>query len=184
MAVIRWQPWQEMETLRRQMDRLFDDLTPVNRDGLTTNGDRSAWAPAIELKDNATEIILRAELPGIDAKNLDIQVTRAAVSIAGEYKSETRTDEGRVMRSEFRYGNFRRVVPLPAEIKNNQVKAEFQDGILTLTLPKVDADRPKVVKLNLTGETPTAAVEAAPETNDHTPTETEQPETGDVWATN
>ena len=182
MAVIRWQPWQEMETLRRQMDRLFDDLAPVDRGGLTNNGDRPTWAPAIELKNTETEITLRAELPGIEGKDLDIQVTRDAVSISGEYRSETKTDAGRVLRSEFRYGSFRRVVPLPAEIQNDQVKAEFQAGILTLTLPKVDADRPKVVKLNLMGETLAPVV--SPEATNTNTTPTEQPEPAVLWATN
>jgi HSP20 family protein len=182
MTVIRWQPWQEMETLRRQMEQLFDDLAPVDRGGLASNGDLPVWAPAIELKNTETEITLRAELPGIVAKDLDIQVTRDAVSISGEYRSETKTEAGRVIRSEFRYGNFRRVVPLPTEIQNDRVKAEFRDGILTLTLPKVNADRPKVVKLNLMGETPPPIV--APEATDNTTPSTEQPEPADLWATN
>jgi len=167
MALIRWQPWQEMETLRRQFDQLFYDLAPVQPNGEAST--RNTWAPAIELKSNDTELILRAELPGIAAENLDIQVTREAVAIAGEYRSETKSEENHIVRSEFRYGSFRRVVPLPVEVQNDQVKAEFGDGVLTLTLPKIQATRPNVVKVNLTGATASS------------PTLTEQPETGDVW---
>lgn len=171
MALIRWQPWQEMETLRRQFDQLFYDLAPVQREGEATV--RPTWAPAIELKGNDTELILKAELPGITADNLDIQVTREAVAIAGEYKSETKSEENHIVRSEFRYGSFRRVVPLPVEVQNDQVKAEFVDGVLTLTLPKVQATRPNVVKVNLTGT-------AAPATK-LPDTLSDKPETGDVW---
>lgn len=159
MALIRWQPWQEMETLRRQLDQLFDDIAPVNREAVLAQ--RKAWGPAIELQNDDADIILRAELPGVDAKDLDVQVTREAVLISGEHRSETKTEEQHFVRSEFRYGNFRRVVPLPAAVKNDQVQADFKDGILTLTLPKAEA--PQVVKLNLNGATPAPAIDPTPE---------------------
>lgn len=150
MAIVRWQPWQEFDVLRRQFDDLFDELVPVSRGTLKQNG--HSWAPAIELKSNDEAIVLRAELPGINAENLDVQVTREAVAISGEYRSETKTEdkEHQIHRSEFRYGSFQRVIPLPAAVQNDQVKAEFKDGILTLTIPRVEAEKPKVVKVNLT----------------------------------
>ncbi|MDX2228838.1 MAG: Hsp20/alpha crystallin family protein [Leptolyngbyaceae cyanobacterium bins.349] len=150
MTLIRWQPWQEIDVLRRQFDDLFEELAPISRMAGRTNG--HPWTPAIELKSSGDAVVLRAELPGIEAGNLDVQVTREAVSISGEYKSETKTEdqEHHIHRSEFRYGSFHRVVPLPTAVQNDQVKAEFKDGILTLTLPKVEAEKPKVVKVNLT----------------------------------
>ena len=176
MSLIRWQPWQEIETLSRQLDRLFDDSTPVNR---TTTPATHTWAPAIELKATDTDFVLRAALPGIAANDLDIQVTRAGVSIAGEYRSETKNEDGKFFRSEFRYGRFRRVVPLPVAIQNDQVKADFTDGILTLTLPKVVSDRPKVVKVNLSD----AIAEPKLEThNDPAPAAPAAAQADDVWA--
>jgi HSP20 family protein len=80
---------------------------------------------------------------------LDVQVTAEAVSINGERKSETKTEEKGVTRSEFRYGSFRRVIPLPARIKNDQVQAEYKNGVLSLNLPKAEAEKNKVVKVNL-----------------------------------
>jgi HSP20 family protein len=179
MALIRWQPWYEMETLRRQLDQLFDELTPITRDALSTNSNGNTWTPAIELKNTDSSLILRAELPGIDAKDLDIQVTRNAIVLSGEYKFETKSEERRVVRSEFRYGNFHRVIPLPVTVQNDRVKADFEHGILTLTLPKFEADRPKVVKVNLNGTTAEPVLEA---TNGQTPAPAEQAEAGDVWA--
>lgn len=182
MALIRWQPWQEMETLRRQLDQLFDDIAPATQDAFLMN--RKAWGPAIELKNNDADIILRAELPGVDAKNLDIQVTREAVLISGEHRSETKTEEQRFVRSEFRYGSFRRIVPLPAAIKNDQVQADFKDGILTLTLPK--AETPQVVKINLNGasvpeiESATEQPVAADQPKSEAP-KPEAAESEDVW---
>lgn len=161
MTLTRWNPWQEMETVRRQMDQLFSELTPAPE---------AAWTPAIELSTNETELILRAQLPGIDAKDLDVQVGQEAVAISGEHKFENKTEEKGYFRSEFRYGKFRRVIPLPAEVQNDQVKADFKDGILTLTLPRVQAVKPAVVKVSLTQAASQEAL--APE---------QQSETEDVW---
>ena len=149
MTLIRWQPWQDIETLRRQFDDLFDEIAPVPR-VLPKNSGRT-WSPAIELKATTEAVVLRAELPGINPEDLDIQVTQEAVSISGEYKTEMRTEdqEHHLYRSEFRYGSFHRVIPLPVAVQNDQAKAEFKDGILTLTLPKIEAEKPKVVKVNL-----------------------------------
>ncbi len=138
MTLIRWQPISERETLRRQMDRLFGEMRSIN-----TEVQASYWQPAIELQDTEESIILRSLLPGIDAKDLDIQVTREAVAIKGEHRPQQN-----YLRSEFRYGKFQRIVALPVAVQNDRVTAEFKDGILTLTLPKV-VDGRKVVKVNL-----------------------------------
>ncbi len=143
MALVRWQPFQEMENIRQQMDRMFDELAGFNREYTST------WAPAIELEDRDDNLILRAEVPGIEGKDLDIQVAREAVSIAGETRHESETKERGYFRSEFRYGKFHRTIPLPIPIKNDQVQAEFKNGVLTLTLPKAEEAKNKVVKINL-----------------------------------
>ncbi|NEU76773.1 Hsp20/alpha crystallin family protein [Hassallia byssoidea VB512170] len=143
MALIRWQPFQEMETLRHQMDKMFDELAGYNREVTKT------WSPAVELSDTNDQLILRAEVPGLEGKDLDIQVAREAVSIAGETRYENKAEERGYLRSEFRYGKFQRTIPLPAAIKNDQVKAEFKNGILTLTMPKAEEAKNKVVKINL-----------------------------------
>ncbi|MBM0742275.1 Hsp20/alpha crystallin family protein [Phormidium sp. CLA17] len=148
MTLIRWQPWQEVDSLRHQLDQLFDELSPANH-GTSLRKNGVNWTPAIELKSTETELVLRIELPGIEAKDMDVQVSREAVSISGKYKAENQTETQKVVFSEFHYGGFKRVISLPNAVQNEQVKAEFKDGILTLTLPKVEADRPKVVKVNL-----------------------------------
>ena len=144
MALIRWQPFQEMETLRHQMDKMFDEMAGLNREMAT-----KSWSPAVELEDTNEHIILRAEVPGIEGKDLDIQVAREAVSIAGETRYENKAEERGYLRSEFRYGKFQRTIPLPAAIKNDQVQAEFKNGILILTMPKAEEAKNKVVKINL-----------------------------------
>jgi HSP20 family protein len=88
----------------------------------------------------------------MEAKDLDIQVMADRVAISGERKSETKSEENGRTRSEFRYGKFQRVIPLPARIQNTNVTADYKDGILNLTLPKSEEEKNKVVKVNLLGE--------------------------------
>ena len=164
MALIRWQPFHEMTTLRRQMDQLFDELTQARQESSDFQGiNQASWLPAVEIQNIDSEIILRAELPGVEAQDLDIQVTREVVSISGERRYEKQTQEKGRSQSEFRYGKFQRVMQLPAQVHNDQVKAELKNGILTLSLPKVEAERRKVVKVSLAAAqpSPTATQEAS-----------------------
>lgn len=157
MRLVRWQPFPEMESLRRQMDRMFDEIAGLERKSETD------WTPAIEIQDREDSLVLRAEIPGVEAKDIDIQVAREAVSIAGEHRYEKKTEEKGFFRSELRYGSFQRTIPLPVAVENTQVQADFKDGILQLTLPKVQEAKHKVVKVSLGADKQEAL--AASETN-------------------
>ncbi len=120
MALVRYNPWQEMSSLQRQLNRLFDDaLAPDNWD----EWGNLSKIPAAELSETDDAVHLKLEVPGMEAKDLDIQVMAERVAIAGERKSETKSEEKGTTRSEFRYGKFQRVIPLPARIQNNNVTA-------------------------------------------------------------
>ncbi|WP_008316729.1 Hsp20/alpha crystallin family protein [Leptolyngbya sp. PCC 6406] len=145
MALVRWEPLREIDTLQRQMNRLFDEILPTSRDG-----DRAfSMMPRVEMDDTQEAIHLKLEIPGIDPNDLDIQVSAEAVSIAGERKTDTKTEEKGVTRTEFCYGKFQRVIPLSSRVQNDQVEADYKDGILRLTLPKAESEKAKVVKVNL-----------------------------------
>ncbi|MBH8551768.1 Hsp20/alpha crystallin family protein [Nostocaceae cyanobacterium CENA357] len=145
MTLVRWNPWQDINTLQRQINRLFDeDMLPS---ALVERG--LSRVPAAELQETEEAIHLKLELPGIEAKDLDVQVTDKAVYVSGERKSETKTEEKGVTKSEFQYGKFQRVIPLSTRIQNTNVTAEYKDGILNLTLPKAEEEKNKVVKVNL-----------------------------------
>jgi HSP20 family protein len=143
MMIVRWQPFDEIQTLRRQIDQVFDELKGVS--------DRysEAWSPAIELQDSPENLILRVQLPGVDRKDIDIQVTREVVAIAGERRHPSGTEDRGYLHSEFHYGKFHRVVRLPLAVQSDRASAEYEDGILTLILPKQGRARDRVVKLNL-----------------------------------
>jgi HSP20 family protein len=137
------QPFTEIETIRQQLDKAFDGLAAPR------DNSEATWMPAMELADTGDNFVLKAQLPGIDPKDVDVQVTPEAISIYGERRYENTEEKPGYVRSEFRYGKFHRVLPLPARIQNDSVQAEYKDGILTLTLAKVTEARNKVVKINL-----------------------------------
>lgn len=145
MMLVRRNPWSEMNAMQRQLERLFNEniipTVSVERDFIKV--------PAVEIDETQEAIYLKLEIPGMSAKDIDLQVTENAVLIKGERKSEAKTEENGVKRSEFHYGKFQRVIPLPARIQNTNVTAEYKDGILNLTLPKTEAEKNKVVKVNL-----------------------------------
>ena len=145
--LIRWEPWQplrEVERLQREMNRLFDTLSPEYE-----NGNGSSFVPPAELHETLEAVHLKLEIPGIEAKDLDVQVTAEAVAISGERRTETKTEENSMVHSEFRYGKFQRVIPMPVRIQNDKVSADYQNGILNLTLPKAAEEKNRVVKINI-----------------------------------
>lgn len=176
MMIMRWQPFEQswrpferMESLRRQIDQIFDGITETSTQGEAT------WYPPIELIDTPDNLLLHVQLPGIDRNAIDIQVARDAVLISGEHPYPQRSESRNWLRSEFAYGKFRRLINLPVAIENNQVHADFQNGVLSLTLPKVEQARRQVVKVNLgelsnapSAATLDAASEAVPNGNHQT----------------
>jgi len=141
--LVRWHPLQEIEDVRRQFDRLFRDVVTLEQDAK-----KGEWIPASELRDDGEYLTLRVSLPDIAAKDLDIQVTKDSLSIAGERPLQVKDDsKNGYYWSEISYGKFRRVFALPVAIANEEVKADYNNGILTLTLPK--ASEVKAFKVNV-----------------------------------
>lgn len=154
MTIVRYNPWIEMNSLQRQLDKMFNEVVTPEK---TREFGNFARVPAAELTITEEALILRVELPGIDVADVDIEATAKSISISGERKYSANAEAKGKTKSEFYYGNFQRVIPLPVPIKNTAVKAAYNNGILELTLPKLEAEQNKVVKVNLdkkTDETP------------------------------
>ena len=147
MALIRWEPFREVESLQKEMNRLFDRLVPTD----VGNGEKMglSFIPAAEMTETPEAVQLKLEIPGMEAKDLNVEVTADSLTINGERKSEIKTEEEGFTRTEFRYGKFLRVIPLPVRVDNNNVTAEYKDGILNLTLPKAEEEKNKVVKVSI-----------------------------------
>ncbi|NJK40339.1 MAG: Hsp20/alpha crystallin family protein [Acaryochloridaceae cyanobacterium SU_2_1] len=137
-------PIEETEAMRHQLDRIFDSI--LNKETTPT---ARPWAPTIELWDEGNHLIFKAFLPCVQADDLDIQATREAIAISGHrHQSEGAEGTQRVY-SDINYGPFQRAIKLPVAIQNTAVTASFEQGVLTLTLPKVETEQNKVVKISL-----------------------------------
>ena len=138
--LIRWEPAREMMSLRDAMDRLFDDAftRPLSlRDG---------WSvPAIDMYQTDDEIVVKAALPGIKTDEVQINITGEVLTLKGEMKHEEDKKEKAWHIHEQRYGSFERSIVLPTDVVADKAKAEFDNGILTITLPKADEVKPRTI---------------------------------------
>jgi HSP20 family protein len=137
----RWEPMREMMTLREAMDRLFDDAftRPINlRDGGWT-------APAVDMYQTDDEVVVRAALPGFKADEVQINVTGDVLTLRGETKHEEEKKERAWHIREHRWGSFERSIALPTEVTADKAVADFENGILTITLPKAEEVKPKTI---------------------------------------
>ncbi|MFH1185843.1 MAG: Hsp20/alpha crystallin family protein [Chloroflexota bacterium] len=141
--LIRWQPMREMVTLRDAMDQLFDEAFTRPR-GLTEGG-RLAVAPSVDMFETENDVVIKAALPGMKAEDVDINVTGEMLTIKGETQEKSEVNEKAYHIREQRWGSFERSVRLPTMVLSDKAKAEFEDGILTITLPKAEEVKPQSI---------------------------------------
>jgi HSP20 family protein len=142
--LMRWEPAREMMTLREAMDRLFDDAftRPLSvRDGW------SLATPAIDMFQTDNEIVVRASIPGIKAEEVQINVTGDVLTLKGEVNQEEERKDRAWHIREHRFGSFERSVALPTAVKSDRAEAVFENGILTITLPKADEVKPRTINI-------------------------------------
>ena len=140
--LIRWEPARDFMTLREAMDHLFDDAftRPLSiRDG---------WSvPAIDMYQTDDEVVVKASLPGYKADDVQINITGEVLTLKGEVKVEDEKKERAWHIREQRWGSFERSVALPTDVMADKAKAEFENGILTVTLPKAEEVKPKIINI-------------------------------------
>ncbi|MEM9803664.1 MAG: Hsp20/alpha crystallin family protein [Cyanobacteria bacterium P01_D01_bin.56] len=146
MAIIRLDPFSEPDSLRYRLDKLFDSMDGTRVPAWTRQQD---WVPAVEVRETDDVVKLQVALPGLEAKHIDIHVSQAAVLISGERPQMEVQQEEHLISSEFLYGRFRRVIPLNTKVKNAEAEADIKNGMLMLTIPKVDEERHRVVQVKL-----------------------------------
>ena len=146
MSIMRWDPFGELMRMQRDMDRIFSRVgaAPSARE----EGGGMAWMPKIDVKAKGDDIVVRAELPGVDPEGVDIEVTDGVLSIRGERASDEETEgEGWLIR-ESSYGSFERSMVLPEGVKAEDIKADYRDGILEIHVPKaLESAKPKTTKV-------------------------------------
>jgi len=148
MAIVRWEPYRDLVTAQRDFDRLFRDAFSSQR-GETELSTRS-WAPPVDIYETEDAIVLKAELPGVDPKDVEVRVEDNTLFLKGERKFEKEVKEQNYHRVERSYGSFARSFSLPNSISTDKVTAEFKDGLLTLTMPKREEAKPKTIKIDVT----------------------------------
>jgi len=144
--LMRWEPIRDMMTLRQAMDRLFEDSF-VRPAGLGTSAVADV---AMDMFETDSEVVLKAELPGVKPEEVDVSITEDVLTIKGEHKEEKEEKEASYYRKELRYGSFSRSVRLPTSVNSEKAEAVFENGMLTLTLPKAEEVKPRQIKVKTT----------------------------------
>jgi HSP20 family protein len=150
----RWEPARGLTTLQNQVNRLFNDSFRRTDEEASL----SAWAPAVDVYETEHELVVKADLPEADPKDLDIRVENNILTISGERKFEKKVNEENYLRVERSYGSFARSFTLANTVNPEAIKADYQNGVLTLSIPKREEAKPKQIKVNV--GTPTMAAAA------------------------
>ena len=147
----RWEPYRSHTGLESQVNRMFNELF-----GSSQESNLTTWAPAVDISESAHELVVKADLPEVKPEELDIRVENNILTIRGERKFEKKVDEKNYLRVERSYGSFSRRFSLASTVNSEAIKADYKDGVLTLTIPKREEAKPKQIKVNV-GEQASAA---------------------------
>lgn len=141
-----WTSFDRLASLREQMDRLFDFSVPSRDTGLF-----SGWSPALDVFDDQESFVAQVELPGMKKDDIAVSLHDGVLTVSGERKHDSNTggQEGHAFRSERYFGKFQRSVTLPARVDSAKVKAAYQDGVLTITLPKAEEAKPRHIDVSV-----------------------------------
>ena len=145
MAVVRWDPFRDLGLLQDRMNRLFDDAGRgwrAEEPAATTS-----WSPSVDIFETEGEIVVKAELPGMDRKDIALHLENNVLSLRGERRFVKETKEENYHRIERSYGNFSRSFSIPATVDEEKIRADYKDGVLKIILPKKEQAKPKQIKI-------------------------------------
>jgi HSP20 family protein len=138
----RWDPFDELSTLRGRMDRLWSRMNTEEEEPVLAD-----WMPATDVIETKDEITLKAELPGIDEKDIEVEIVDGILTIKGERKVDKKTEEEGYRRIERSYGKFSRSLSLPEGVDPDAIGAEFHDGVLDVRIPKPEERKPRRISV-------------------------------------
>ncbi len=149
MALVRWEPFRDLMSIQERMNRLFEDSFR----GLPRTGDEDsvlgAWAPPVDIFEQSGNIVLKAELPGVDPKDVDIRLENNVLTLRGDRKFSSEVKRESYHRVERSYGSFSRSFTLPSVVDQQAIKAEYKDGVLQVTLPQREEAKPKQIQISV-----------------------------------
>jgi len=143
--VPRWSPFRHLASLREEIDRLFD--SPLTEMTQSSHQFLSGWMPAVDLYEDADNLHLKAELPGMNKEDIEISIHEGLLTLAGERKADPKYNDAEVYRSERFLGRFQRTLTLPTLVNTEKVKANYRDGLLYVVLPKAEESKPKHIEV-------------------------------------
>ena len=147
MAIVRWDPVRELASMHGRLNRLFDDFGRRSDDEGIERGD---WMPPVDIyQTDQHEVVLKAEIPGLKKEDIDLRVEQNTLAIAGQRREEKSVQKEHYHRVERTYGSFHRSFSLPSTIDTEKVRAEYKDGVLTVTLPLREDSKPKQITVDI-----------------------------------
>jgi len=148
MSLVRFDPFRDLRTVNQRLDRLFNEARRAEQQP-EDEPLRASWLPAVDVHENENEITLRAELPGMKEDDIELTIDRGRLTVQGEKRLEKEDTDGEYRRIEASYGSFYRSFPLPDTVDPDNINARFEHGVLHVTLPKVEAAKPKRISLTI-----------------------------------
>ena len=149
-SLIRWQPFRELTSIQDRMNRLFDEF--FGRRGPFGAEAEESWgfAPPVDIYEDAHKLTFKVEIPGMEEKDLKVQIEDNTLTVSGERKVEKEIKEEHFRRKERHYGTFFRSFTLPASVDAEKIEANYANGVLAIELPKRAEAKPKQIKVNVT----------------------------------
>ena len=145
MALTRWDPFRDLNIMQERMNRMFEDA------GRGWSGDEpsstTTWSPAVDIYETENEIQVQAELPGVDRKDISLNLEKNVLTLKGERRFEKETKQENYHRIERAYGGFSRSFSIPAIVDEEKIRADYKDGILKIALPKKEQVKPKQIAI-------------------------------------
>lgn len=144
MAVIRWDPFRDMNTLQDRMTNLFEE---VNRGSGSDDSSAATWSPAVDIFETYDAIVVQVEVPGLLREDIELNLDNNVLTLKGNRKLDKESADENYHRIERSYGSFSRSFSIPTMIKEDDIKADYKDGVLSIALPKKERARPKEIKI-------------------------------------
>ncbi|MHB0981375.1 MAG: Hsp20/alpha crystallin family protein [Thermoleophilia bacterium] len=148
MAIVRWDPFRELTALQSEVNRLFSRASGGDV------AERQSWIPSVDVVETKDAITLKAELAGMDPNDITLEVEDNVLTVSGERRFQEEVDEDKYYRIERRYGSFSRSIALPQGADPERIEAEYENGVLAVTVPKVEAAKPKRISVGVKGSGP------------------------------
>ncbi len=145
-TITRWDQSRDLASLQDQVNRLFEDTFTRDRSG---SADLATWAPVVDIYETENELVVKADLPDLEDKDIDVRVENNTLTIRGERKFEKDVNQENYLRVERAYGSFMRSFSLPNTISSENVRAEYRNGVLSLHMAKREESKPKQVKISV-----------------------------------